>query len=229
MAETNEENTSPEVDEAAETETQTEIPGVEAESNADEVDSSKALAELKAKYEAELKAARADAEKTAAKKIAAERKKLAEEQKVAAERAKMDELERFKAEKEDAEKSLAEAKAEAQSHQKKLELYRAMSASKATAAAETAVPMIEAAFAAALEESGGDPAKALEAIHGSHHFLFAKAEAETPPKPKTAKPKTGPTTTTGADPAPKIEKPPKGLGWDKTIAWYNAQKQSASH
>lgn len=215
MADENETNEEDKIEGADDAGEQPELPGTEAP----EKDAAAELEALKAKYEKDLADAKAEAAKAAKKAIADEKKRLAEDQKKAADRAKMEEADRLKAEKADAEKALSDAKAEAESMRSRLALYQQMSASKVSPAAESAQPMIEAAFADALAEHDGDGAAALKAIQESHGFLFAKPE-EPKPERKTAKPKAGPTTEAGAGGSnPKEDRPPPDAPWEQQVAW----------
>lgn len=123
--------------------------------------------------------------------VARERKKAIEETKAALKAeaeekerlAKMAAEDRLKAEKEKAEKESAAAKAEATAAARKLELYRMLTTSGAQPAADTALPMIEQAFAAAID-GGADAAAAMKEVRKSMPFLFKQAAEEKAPDKK---------------------------------------------
>lgn len=123
--------------------------------------------------------------------VARERKKAIEETKAALKAeaeekerlAKMAAEDRLKAEKEKAEKESAAAKAEATAAARKLELYRMLTTSGAQPAADTALPMIEQAFAAAID-GGADAAAAMKEVRKSMPFLFKQAAEDKAPDKK---------------------------------------------
>lgn len=124
--------------------------------------------------------------------VARERKKAIEETKAALKAeaeekerlAKMAAEDRLKAEKEKAEKESAAAKAEATAASRKLELYRMLTTSGAQPAADTALPMIEQAFSAALEAGASDAAAAMKEVRKSMPFLFKQAAEDKAPDKK---------------------------------------------
>lgn len=124
--------------------------------------------------------------------VARERKKAIEETKASLKAeaeekerlAKMAAEDRLKAEKEKAEKESAAAKAEALASARKLDLYRTLTTSGAQPAADTALPMIEQAFAAAIEAGAADAAAAMKEVRKSMPFLFKQADERTAPDKK---------------------------------------------
>ena len=108
---------------------------------------------------------------------------------------KMEAAERLKAEKEKAEKETAAAKAEAIAASRKLELYRGLTASGIQPAADSAMPMIEQAFAAEIE-GGADAATALKSVRKNMPFLFKAPPQTEEKKPEEKKPMPGPQSST---------------------------------
>lgn len=171
--------------------------------------------------------------------VARERKKAIEETKAALKAeaeekerlAKMAAEDRLKAEKEKAEKESAAAKAEATAAARKLELYRMLTTSGAQPAADTALPMIEQAFAAAID-GGADAAAAMKEVRKSMPFLFKQAaEEKAPDKKPMPDPQASTTTIQSQSSSTAAKKPaapdPKTAKLDDYFKYFEQTKAAS--
>ena len=148
---------------------------------------------------------------------------------------KMEAAERLKAEKEKAEKETAAAKAEAIAASRKLELYRGLTASGIQPAADSAMPMIEQAFAAEIE-GGADAATALKSVRKNMPFLFKAPPQTEEKKPEEKKPMPGSQSstttiqsTTAGKEAAKVQPPdPKTAKFSDYIEYFEKKRAAGS-
>ena len=148
---------------------------------------------------------------------------------------KMEAAERLQAEKEKAEKETAAAKAEASAASRKLELYRGLTSSGIQPAADSAMPMIEQAFASELE-GGADAAAALKAVRKNMPFLFKAPPQTEEKKPEEKKPMPGPQSstttiqsTTAGKEAAKVQPPdPKTAKFSDYIEYFEKKRAAGS-
>lgn len=172
--------------------------------------------------------------------VARERKKAIEETKAALKAeaeekerlAKMAAEDRLKAEKEKAEKESAAAKAEATAASRKLELYRMLTTSGAQPAADTALPMIEQAFSAALEAGASDAAAAMKEVRKSMPFLFKQAaDDKAPDKKPMPDPQASTTTIQSQSSSTAVKKPaapdPKTAKLDDYYKYFEQTKAAS--